>query len=741
VGSRHRVALLLALALSTACAPRGCAPPQDATEEILLDRIPVADKSWDGVLVEFGSPRALPLLRNGWSYGEVAPDGTAFRWAVSERAWFRFESDREGRELAFLECEPFVYEGSPPQTLSFTVNGVEAPPIELRPGRERYALTLPLLRGENEVELRFGYAVRTGGDKRHLAAAFYRLEIPFSDWKHRIGAYAPVDAGVLLPAEGALSFFLEIPAGARLRLGVDGSEPVDVSIRSETGEIWNERFVVGGAGSAVFERELDRAVGGPFELKVSARGGDVVVRPEIFVPRGVPPKPPPPPRSEPAPPPNIVLVVLDGANALRMGLYGARENTTPVLDAFASKSVVFDVAVTQAVYTVASIGSILTGQYPERHQSVSFADRLRDDVVTFPGILSGNSYRTAAFPGNAVVSRVFGLDRGYDEFYPVWERTDYTGHGDSVVAAFASWLEHTDDDQPFFAYVHFREPHFPYDPPPPFDTRFGPDSPFPEGLTDARDVETLNRDAASGREVAPEALVRVEGLYHGGLAYADALVGEVLELLSKRGLDERTVVIVTADHGEALFEHGFLGHNTQVYEESIRVPLLIRAPGIEPRRVAGVVELIDITPTILDLAGLADDPVLEAMQGRNLVPLLRGEPPDPSRIAFSRTVWAKPRLSARGMRYKLIWNSENGDTELYDLRDDPLEQNDLGGSGTIAEGYLRQALFSWFREQERLKSNAPAPDEAVISEEDQRMLHELGYAEHVPSQKERERKQ
>jgi arylsulfatase A-like enzyme len=148
-----------------------------------------------------------------------------------------------------------------------------------------------------------------------------------------------------------------------------------------------------------------------------------------------------------------------------------------------------------------------------------------------------------------------------------------------------------------------------------------------------------------------------------------------------------------------------------------------------------VVELIDLTPTVLTLAGLAAHPALGQMQGRSLVPLFSGSPGDPSRIAFSRTVWAKPRLSARSARYKLIWNSDDGDTELYDLRDDPGEENDLAGAGTVEEGYLRQALFHWYREQERLKSDAPAPDEAVIPEDDQLMLHELGYAEHVPKKK------
>jgi arylsulfatase A-like enzyme len=427
------------------------------------------------------------------------------------------------------------------------------------------------------------------------------------------------------------------------------------------------------------------------------------------------------PAGEPRlPRPDIVVIVLDGAGAKHLGLYGGPPGLTPNVDALGNESVVFEAAVTQAVYTIASVGSLLTGQYPDRHQSVSFADRLRDDVETLPSILSQAGYRTAAFPGNAVVSKTFGLDRGYQEFHPVWEEEGYSGHGDSVVRAFRRWLA-SRPSGPIFAYLHLREPHFPYNPPPPFDGGFGP------GIEDAAFVEVLNREAS----LSEETLARVRGLYLGNLAYADSLVGEILTELSKE-----TVVVLTADHGEALFEHGFIGHNTQLYEESIRIPLMIRAPGMAPRRVFDQVQLIDLTPTLAELAGVSNA-ALARFQGQNLLPALRGGVHDGSELAFSRTLWAKPRYSVRSRRYKLIWDSRTGASELYDLKHDPEERATVGSP--VVEGYLTQQLFLWYLEQERLKATEPRPDDALLSEEERRQLESLSYLDHLPPKKERER--
>jgi arylsulfatase A-like enzyme len=759
----RRLSLLAALAFWPAC--EASRPTSVEIEAPLVAETPVAAKEWDGTLVEFGSPSALPLLGEGWSYGETAPDGSAFRWAVGDVASFRFESDAAGRRLGWIECQPHRFAGAPEQALGITLNGDELPPVHLREGRNRYPVELPLIEGDNVMEVRFRYARApsdAGGDsqdRRRLAVAFYRFDVPPEGApavEGRPGPFAIVEPatgppGVFLPAGGRLSFFLEVLPRSRLSVQVGASQPerllapsgsrVRVSVRTEDSSEIEEVVEPSAARGEVLELDvsLEALAGRRVELSFLAESADVFVRPTLWYA----PVAEPQPIQRPNVPEglNVLILVLDGASASRMSAYGYSKPTTPEIESFAKESVVFDQAISQAVYTIASIGSVLTGQYPERHQSVSFADRLPSSAVTLPGILTAEGFATAGFSGNAVVSSTFGLDRGYQEFRLARELSGYTGHGDSVKSSFLEWLSQNAEKR-FFAYVHFREPHFPYDPPPPYDTLFGPAPVFPKGLQDWEAVEIYNRAAARGEEVPAEVLDRVRALYEGNLAYVDHLVGEVLAELARLGLAERTAVVLTADHGESLFEHRYIGHNTQLYEESVRVPLMWRVPGIAPRRVADVVELIDLAPTVLDLVRLGELPAVEGMQGRSLVPLLVGDEAV-ARPAFSRTLWNKPRYSVRDRESKYIWDSRSGAGELYDLARDPMEAVNINGSRKFAAGFWHQQVLHWLREQEHLRAGAPAPEEALVPEDLGRYLSGVGYLQNVepqsdetPSQKE-----
>ncbi len=717
----------------------GCEQEQVEQVELLESRIAVAQKRWDGILLEFGSPGAMPRLESGWSYGETAEDGNTFRWAVAEEASFRFDSAREGRFLAWLECEPFEFDGSPSQFIQLAVNGEELAPIGLRPGRGRYPADIDLRAGENEVTIRFRYAGEPTGsaaDRRRLAVAFYRFELPFdaAQAPSERGAFARVagddgKAGIMLPAGGGISIYAELeeePARLRVRVGASSPELLAargtrllVEVRERSGTILSQVLEAREPRGEVLDWEAGiESAATPIEIRLVAEGHSVLVRPELVVPKR---HASPEPRAR-FPRRNLVVVFLDGANALRMGLYGYSKETTPSIDVLGAKSIVFETAVSQAVYTIASIGSVLTSHYPERHQSVTFADRLRQDAITFPGLLTEAGYRTAGFSGNAVVSKAYGLDRGYEEFFQVREREDYTGRGDSVLRAFVEWLDDAADER-FLAYLHFREPHFPYDPPPPFDTAFGESELYPEGITDWRNqIEVLNDKAAAGERPPTEVLDRIRGLYDGNMAYVDSLVGKLLGELERRGLSDDTIVVLTADHGEALFEHDYIGHNTQLYEESIRVPLMIHIPATKARSVEGVVELVDLAPTILELAGVAFDD----MDGQSL---LR---PEPGRIAFSRTVWDKPRYSARGERYKLIWNSRTDRREIYDLERDPGETRNILEEEPFMSGLFEQRMFAWLAEQERLRASTPPPESAVVTEEQREFIEDLGYTNMVP---------
>ena len=566
-------------------------------------------------------------------------------------------------------------------------------------GRGRYPVVMDVVQGTNRIEMSFAYAgdpaAKAGADRRRLAAAFYRFDIAPPQEDPIAGSLAPFalvrpvgsSPGVYLPAGGALAFFLRIPVDSSLRVTGGAETPVNlrapagsrlaIEIRTESGRQVKQVLEALPTGDALyFETKLDAISGESAEILIRAETDALWVRPELVAPVAKVRHSQKQERSILANRTsnfNMLFIVLDGATPLRMGLYGYEKPTTPVIDALGESSVVFTTALTQAVYTIASMGSILTGQYPERHQSVSFADRLPESAITVPELLTSSNVRTIAFAGNAVVSSKFGLNRGYEFFHQAWELDSYTGRGDSVLQLFDAWLSKRTNER-FFTYVHFKEPHFPYNPPPPYDQLFGASTLFPEGLQVWDDVNRYNIAAADGEVPEGDVVERIRALYDGNMAYADHLVGELLSRLDARGLREKTMVILTADHGEAMFEHRFIGHNTQLYEESIRVPLVISVPGFAPRRVETLVELIDLSPTILELMGQGNHAAIAQMQGQSLVPALLGDDRlGDDRVAFSRTLWNKPRYSARTEDAKLIWDSRTGDQEFYLLNEDPKE--------------------------------------------------------------------
>jgi len=753
-------------------APTACRTPEAKPLGDLLSDTSIAEKHWSGTLIEFGSPAARPFLGEGWSYGEQGRDGSAFRWAVGQHASFEFESTESGSQLAWVECESYPAAPGDGQVVEIRVNDNLLPPLTLREGRARYPLPLTLEQGRNRVELRFSQhhlpSRDSGGERRKLAVAFHRWEIPPESeamGSDRPGPFSIVRSrwgtvGLMLPPGGAVSYYTRLPRRARLVVKAGDREsrlltppgavlkvqvlPFDEDESDDWAEIVKTRKATAPRGEVMeLELPLERLAGKRARLTLSAEGKSLFVVPVLH---GLPPEAPSA-ATKPAGAPvrNVLLIVLDGASALRMSAYGYGRPTTPELERFAGQSVLFETAITQAVYTIASVGSLLTGEYPERHQSVSFADRLPASAVTLPGLLTLQGFRTAGFAGNAVVSSAFGLDRGYQEFHPVSQLANYSGRADSVTRLVLPWLEKHRGER-FFAYVHYREPHFPYIPPPPYDRLFGGRSLFPNGIRDWETVESLNRAAASGAEIPQATLERITALYEGSLAYVDSEVGTILRKLERLGLTGQTAVIVTADHGEALFEHRYIGHNTQLYEESVRVPLLLRAPNIAPRRVATPVELIDLAPTILDLVGPAENaPSAQKvkMQGRSLLPLARGdeaagptEPSENERLAFSRTLWDMPRYAARDGRFKYIWDSRSGSEELYDLRLDPRESIDRGPERPLTRAFFRQQLMGFLREQERLRTGAPPPESSEITEALGGYLGTVGYFEHLKKKKE-----
>jgi choline-sulfatase len=398
-------------------------------------------------------------------------------------------------------------------------------------------------------------------------------------------------------------------------------------------------------------------------------------------------------RTEPAPL-GVVIVTLDTTRADHLPVYGLMGAAMPHLERLAREGVVFDQATSVAPLTLPAHCSLFTGLYPPTHGVRDNADRaLAPERTTLAEVLHARGFRTGAFVGSAILDAERGLAQGFDRYSGVTDGESRDSRGaprrqrpaNEVIDDAERWLDGVTDSR-FLLWAHLYDPHRPYDPPEPYRTRY----------VDA---------------------------YTGEIAFADAQVGRLLNLLERRHLRDRTVVVVVADHGESLGDHDERDHGVFVYESVLRVPLIIRGPGLEPGRIADVVRLVDVMPTVLNLVGVPAPPT----DGTSLVDRMRGAGPlDLEAYAESlypqQFGWSSLR-SLRASRYKLI---EAPHPELYDLERDPFEQHNIYEKRRGLAEVMERRLAA-------LGRGASAQDPAAPSAEVQERLATLGYVAGRPT--------
>lgn len=312
---------------------------------------------------------------------------------------------------------------------------------------------------------------------------------------------------------------------------------------------------------------------------------------------------------------NVLIITCDALRPDHLSCNGYERNTSPNIDRLAAEGTLFTQAVCQGTWTVPSLFSLITSTYPHRHRMTHWEPRPLDpSVPSLIQILREHGYRTAFISGHGAIPS-FEILR-FDTFI------NTSGKADTVTRMSAKWLR-KEPDKPFFLWIHYIEPHAPYGPPPPWDRMF------------LHDEYSERYDDIPAELIPPRTLVRDTSAtdldyyvaqYDGEIRFVDTYIGNLLTYLTSSGLDETTLVILSADHGESLGEQGrYFLHGGFPYEAVIRVPLILRCKGLIPgsRRIDGQVQLLDVAPTILDLLNLEAPP---GLQGISLLPsILREE--------------------------------------------------------------------------------------------------------------------
>lgn len=379
-------------------------------------------------------------------------------------------------------------------------------------------------------------------------------------------------------------------------------------------------------------------------------------------------------------PPNVVLVVIDTLRQDHLRAYGYRRETAPILTRLADEGAVFD-AFTPAPWTKPAMASVFTGLHPLRHQAVGLRDSLPQAARTLAEGLRESGYDTLGVTANAFSSGRFGMDQGFRESVYMGD-VGYSpfAPADEVEAEVLKRLGSL--RPPFFLFVHYLDPHAPYEPP-----GWGVSRP---GRSE-RTVSIQDLDAETFRRRPPELLQRALDNYDGEIVRASAAVGRLLVRLA----DAAPLTLVTSDHGEEFEEHGRMGHGQTLYDEVMRVPLIVHWPGrVPPGRRAGSVSLLDLMPTLMELAGAPKGAA--ALDGASLVPRLLA--PDAAvterDFLLHVDVTRSHYLGLRRGPSKLIVGRYPRLKQLFDTRADALEQRDLLRAGAAPAGFgdLARAL-------------------------------------------------
>ena len=412
--------------------------------------------------------------------------------------------------------------------------------------------------------------------------------------------------------------------------------------------------------------------------------------------------------------PNLLLISIDTLRADVLGCYGNPRPASPAIDAFARQGALFEVAVAPSPWTLPSHASLLTGLYPLRHAATTFRRKLPTRIPTWAGWLRRHGFFTAAVTNTLYVSRRFGLHRGFERFVYVRDGPDERQPSD-VEARATEWLSEG-LPEPFFLFLHFFDAHASYGAQPTFESMFvGPYDGDADGS-----LEQLLQASEGDREFDAEDARHLIDLYTAGVRQMDEGIGRLLTLLEQLGHVDDTIVILTSDHGEEFLEHGEVLHAHTQYEEVLRVPLIIRGPGVPAGvRVSQTVSLVDVMTTALALAGV---PLPSDPDGVDLSPLLGGgADPFEDRFFFGEASFKNTTSSVRYRNFKLIHDHGSDTYALYDLEADPGEHHDVKGDHREMAGLLQRRL-----EQRRSGIRHEAPRTALEPEELEQ-LRALGY--------------
>ncbi len=418
---------------------------------------------------------------------------------------------------------------------------------------------------------------------------------------------------------------------------------------------------------------------------------------------------------------SVILIVIDTLRADHLSTYGYERETSPCIDRYSQHGAVFENAFSSSSWTLPAFGTILTGEIPSRHRAGTLKPRVEGEarakeffqldpnLPTLSSRLSEAGWQTAAIMNNAFLSPNFGLDRGFDRYDFDPANQHRLRNAEEAVDLALAWLDQH-QTQPFFLLLHLFDPHIGYSAPAPFFDSFASQE-RNEDLQRLEDIRDIRRALPSGT-VDMDYLV---DRYDEEIRFVDDQIGRFLDQLTERELWSRSLVLLTSDHGEEFLDHGGFEHGHSMYDELLRVPLILWVPHGKSGRNTVPVSLVDLEPTILDAMGLPDS---TPGPGQPLLSL-RGD--ERRTLVAERTLYGPDRSAAIRWPHKLMTRGGGRPLQLFDLEQDPDERENARKQHPALVRELSVTL------EAAASQNSPDSEVAAPDQETLDSLRSLGY--------------
>lgn len=693
----------------------------------LSARFAVATVQTETSSIDFGTAEARRHLVSGWSRDMTDGNNRSLVRSVGEQSTLRFFIFEPRTTAIRFRCRPRAGLTSI-SSLEIRLNGATAGSVELEPRLKTYELEVPadlLIGGENLLSFAYVFAgspaqestaevvdlTSVGWFNLNIGGSQTPIEPPVTDPTRQV-LYLPYGTQVEIPLIASPGTLFETE---RLDFRGGADPTLQIATHTDDGRV-ALATIAPQKKSKVAEFTTTSSDAVFLTLRAESKGqpslGDGVyfAGPRI---RSLVPASPTADAFQSRP--NILLYLVDTLRADHLSTYGYDRPTSPRLDAFAESATLFEKAVGQSSWTRPSIASIFTGVWPGAHEVIKRRHALPAEAETLAELLKGAGYASAGFSTNPNISEAFGFSQGFDFFELLPKEYDSAMTNEKVFR----WLERRPDDSPFFLYIHTSDPHAPYLPAAPFRAQFAPDA-----IEVATAIErNPDREIWSGD---PDEIRQILSLYDAEIAANDASFGVLLDRLSELDLFDDTVIVFLSDHGEEFLDHGGWTHGRNLFAETLDVPFLIKLPKQRRgQRVSGVVQHVDLLPTLLDLIGA---PQPADGEGRSLLPLLvdRGHQSLGARPGYSHVDLVR-RLSTSVIvgEWKLISRQNKGTRtlRLFNWPHDLHENNDVASRYPVRTA----ALTALLDEKLTRQATAPQGEEAELDAELEKRLKALGY--------------